>query len=257
MIFIILLLIVNTSNASELELLSHNDRYVLEKPKTKTKVIQKHKPIKKKIDLVELELKKGNEILLKQLKEAEKLKSLPLKRETHKYIPMLTILKGVTNTAIIASNRDKESFIVTTSSNYFKDAKLRCFGKVNLKRVEALCDMLVTKHKQEIPIKVKITDLDGTRGLLPDHYHTSEEKDFATNALSTFLSGMLEASKSRSQTLIGAQSDINLKNSFKNGLSESVLSASKRMGDTKGPVKIAMIKPNKQILIHFLEGVKL
>lgn len=134
------------------------------------------------------------------------------------------------------------------------DTKFSCFGVTKNKRVQTVCDTMITSNGEK-SVSAALLNLDGSSGL--EGHFDDKKEDMITGAIiSDFVSGILSASKSRVVTQIGEIEDASLKNQIHSGLINSAQRGSELLlAESKNLEPVITIEAGKTVLVYFKEAV--
>jgi hypothetical protein len=217
------------------------------------------KPITKRSDTSR---RRKNEILKKMYEQNKKIADL-LKRKTNlPYIwenstRILTgkVFKGTLLNSINSTNLASPVLVKAHSDQGLPSgSKFTCFGTTAHKRVQVICNKLVT-HNKEVLINAQVLNMDGSSGLLGE-YDDGKEDLIAGAVISDFAAGVLSASKSRIVTDIGEVEDASMKNKIYQGLINSGQRTSDILLDEmKNKEPIVTVQAGTQVLVYFQEAI--
>jgi hypothetical protein len=271
MIFFILVITENTW--AGLTVLSEKERYDLEEKKIISPPIAPMAPAsplpqRKKQETNSLQMKKllaqmkklqkEDEQRIKKLDELKKSKNIEDKKPKTRIIA-LSRFKGVLLNSLVATNWKEVHFIVRANSYAGKiaSAEFRCQGAADYNRIITVCDLMVLNGK-EYNVSVKIWADDGADGILADKIFTSEEKNFLSSSFTSFMSGVLDASKDRFTTPFGQADASTIKNRILNGLVGVGGNANQKIAESSDrKLTVAVANSGQTIIIYFHNGVTL
>jgi len=167
--------------------------------------------------------------------------------------------KAVLLESIIATNRKPTSFLVRFKPNdsFLGEAEVQCSGMSFNKRVTNKCQLLVSEEG-EYEVNVVVKDLDGAEGIIADSYYTGEEGNFLTSSLSSFFSGVMDATKDKILTPFGESTKINAKNKVLGGLMNVAQQANSKIAESKDRnLNISFVNSGKEVIVFFNRGIKL
>lgn len=266
------LVLFSVSTLGQITLLKDSERYsikekVVDQVSVKSSSVVKRRNDREinrhleKLDKVYSQMSEAEKGFYKSIEQMNFLKGQPIKKVRRKKVPALTRLKGKIETNLITTNSSSEMFVINVQSDqrYFSSAKLRCHASTEAKLVIGVCDLIVTSDEKEYDkVSVKFTDLSGARGLQPDHYYSSADEDKLSNSFSSFMSSVLNASKTKRVSSQGYEIDENTKdNLIKSGFAGIADEVRKGIAEKERPLTVAYIKPNREVLLTFINGVEL
>lgn len=204
----------------------------------------------------------NNSILYKVQKQNEHIKKL-LERKSNTPViweggnKILTgkVYRGVLLNSVVSTNLASPVLVKANSGQGLPyGSKFSCFGTTTHKRVQTLCNRLVTKEK-EIEIRAQVLNMDGSAGLTGD-YDDGREDLIAGAVISDFAGGVLSAAKGRVVTGIGQVEDSSLKNQVFQGLINSGQTTSDiLLEEMKTREPIVTVNAGTEVLIYFQEAV--
>lgn len=206
---------------------------------------------------------KDNDLLSKMLKQNEEIKLLlkrrsqePLIWEGESKIQAGAIFSGTLLNSINSTNLASPVLVsVNPNQGLPYKSKLTCFGATAHKRVQVVCNRLVTKDR-EVSVSAMILNTDGSAGLIGE-YDDGKEDLITGVVISNFTNGALSASKDRVASGLGEFEKSNFKNKILSGLISSGESASEIMlEEMKSKEPVVCVDAGVEVMIYFKEGVR-
>jgi hypothetical protein len=133
-------------------------------------------------------------------------------------------------------------------------SKFSCFGTTAHKRVQVICNKLIT-HSKEVLVNTQILNFDGSAGLI-GKYDDGKEDYIMGAVISDFAQGVLSVSKSRVTTGLGQLEDSSAGNKIMEGLIRSGETTSRvLLEEMKNMEPIVTVDAGARVLIYFREAV--